>query len=106
VDFDATGQLLIVYSAFHKYLRKNLNTMRQCISCLDFKKAHDSVRWEVMYNILIEFGIHMKLVGLIKMSLNETYSTVWVGKHLSGMFPIRNGLKQDALLPLPLGEFR
>ena len=35
------------------------------------------------------------------MCLNETYSGVWVGKHLSDMFPIRNGLKQgDALKPL------
>ena len=81
--------------------------MRQCISYLDFKKAHVSVRWDVKYNILTEFDIRMKLVRLIKMSLNETYSTVWVGKHLSDMFPIRNGLKQeDVLLPLPLGEFR
>ena len=56
-----------------------------------------------MYNILIEFGIPMKLVGLIKMCLNETYSRVRVGKNLSDMFPIRNGLKQgDALSPLPL----
>ena len=54
-----------------------------------------------MYNILIEFGIPMKLVRLIKMCLNETCSRVQVGKHLSDMFPIRNGLKQgDALLPL------
>jgi hypothetical protein len=29
VDFDATGQLLIIYSAFIKYLRKNGNTTRQ-----------------------------------------------------------------------------
>ena len=37
------------------------------------------------------------------MCLNETYSTVWVGKHLSDMFPIRSGLKQgDALQPLLL----
>ena len=35
------------------------------------------------------------------MCLNETYSRVRVSKHLSDMFPIRNGLKQgDALLPL------
>jgi len=34
VDFDATGQLLIIYSAFVKYLRKNGNTMKQCISSL------------------------------------------------------------------------
>jgi hypothetical protein len=35
------------------------------------------------------------------MSLNETYSRVWVGKHLSDTFPIKKGLKQvDALSPL------
>ena len=35
------------------------------------------------------------------MCLTETYSRVRVGKNLSDMFPIRNGLKQgDALLPL------
>jgi len=43
----------------------------------------------------------MKLVRLIKVCLPETYSRVRVGKNLSGMFPIRNGLKQgDALSPL------
>jgi len=68
---------------------------------IDFKKAYDSVRREVLYNIPIEFGIPKKLVGLIKMCLTETYSRVRVGKILSDMFPIRNGLKQgDALSPL------
>ena len=43
----------------------------------------------------------MKMVRLIKMCLNENYSRVLVGKHLSDMFPINNGLKQgDALKPL------
>jgi hypothetical protein len=27
---------------------------------VDFKKAYDSVRREVLYNILIEFGVPMK----------------------------------------------
>jgi hypothetical protein len=35
------------------------------------------------------------------MCLNETYSKVRIGKHLSDSFPIQNGLKQgDALSPL------
>ena len=40
---------------------------------IDSKKAYDSVRWEVLYNNLNEFGIHMKPVRLIKMCLNEIY---------------------------------
>ena len=56
---------------------------------------------EVLYNILIQFGIPTKLVRLIKMCLNETYSRVSVRKNLSDMFHIRNGLKQgDVLSPL------
>jgi hypothetical protein len=50
------------------------------------------VRRELLYNMLIEFGILMKLVSPKKMCLNETYSRVWLGKHLSDMFPIKNGL--------------
>jgi hypothetical protein len=37
----------------------------------------------VLYNILIEFGVPMKLVRPIKMCLTETYGKVHVGKHLS-----------------------
>jgi len=74
VDFDTTSQLLIIYCAFIKYLRKNGDTMRQCISCL-----YDSVRREVLYNIIIDFGITIKLVPIIKMCLNEAGNRVWVG---------------------------
>jgi hypothetical protein len=64
---------------------------------MDFKKAYDSV----LHNILIEFGVPMKPVRLIKMSLNKTYSKVHIGKHLSDNFPIQKGLKHDdALLSL------
>jgi hypothetical protein len=43
----------------------------------------------------------MNLELQCKMCLNETYSRVQVGKNLSDMFHIRNGLKQgDAISPL------
>ena len=54
-----------------------------------------------MYNIIIEFGVPQKLVRLIKMCLTEMYSRVRVGKDLSDMFSVKNGLKQGgALSPL------
>jgi hypothetical protein len=68
---------------------------------MDYKKACDSVSRELLYNILIEFGIPRELVGLIKVCLNESYSTVCIGENLSDKFPIQNDLKKgDALSPL------
>jgi hypothetical protein len=55
----------------------------------DFNRAYDSARREVLYNILIESGIPMKLVRLIKMCLNETYSKVRIGKHLVFLRSVR-----------------
>jgi hypothetical protein len=49
----------------------------------------------------MEFGVTMKLVGQIKMCLNETYSKDCIGKCFSDNFLIENGLKQgDALLQM------
>ena len=102
VDFDTTDQILIIYSAFVKCLRKKWEyneAVHQLF--IDFQKAYDSVRREFLYNILTEYGIPIKLVRLMKMCLIETYGRVWVGKHFSDTFPIRNGLKRgDALSPL------
>jgi hypothetical protein len=68
---------------------------------IDFKKAYDSVKREVLYNILLEFSIPKKLVRLLEMCLNEAYSKAHESKILSGTFPIQNGLNQgDALSPL------
>ena len=74
---------------------------------IDFKKAYDSVRREVLYNILIEFSIPMKLVRLILINLcpHETCSTVQVDKHLPHMIPIKKGWKQRGASSLLLCNF-
>jgi len=72
--------------------------MKQCISYLQTSRK-----------LMIQFGGRsciinsMNLVSLqekvrlIKMCLNETYSRVKAGKHLSGTVPIKNGWKQEML---------
>jgi hypothetical protein len=68
---------------------------------IDFTKAYDSVRREVLYNIPFEFEIPRKLVVLIKMCLNDIHITVITGKYQSDKFPIQKGLKEGYdLLPL------
>jgi hypothetical protein len=109
VDSGVTDQRLITFSISGRYWRKKWEyngTVHQLF--IDFKKTYDSVRREILYNILIQFGIPRKLVWLIQMCLNETYSTVRIGKYQSDKFPIQNDVKQgDALSPLlwntPLG---
>jgi hypothetical protein len=44
------------------------------------RKPMTQSRKEVLYNILLAFGIPIKLLRLIKMYLNEMYSKVHVGK--------------------------
>jgi hypothetical protein len=98
VDFVATDHTFCRLQVLEKEWENN-EAVHQLF--IYFKKVYDLVWKEVLYNILIEFGVPMKLVRLILMCLNETYSTVRVGKHPSEVFPIRNGLKQgDALWPL------
>jgi hypothetical protein len=67
------------------------------------KKTYDLVRREVLCCVLIDFGIPMKLVRLVKMCLNETYrpSKARVCKRLPVVFPVQNGLKEGGgLSPL------
>ena len=65
---------------------------------IDFKKDYHSFRKKGLCNNLFGFCIPMILVILIKKCLNETYGRFRVGKHLSDMFLIRNGLKQGDVL--------
>jgi hypothetical protein len=70
-----TDQILYICQILEKKLEYN-GTVHQLF--IDFKKVYYSIRREALYNILIEFGKPMKLVGLIKMRLNEIYSTVCI----------------------------
>jgi hypothetical protein len=72
-----------------------------CHLFIDLKKEYDSIRREVLYDILIGFFYSNEIGKINKMCLNETYNKVRINKNLSKLFPIRNGMNQgDALAPL------
>jgi hypothetical protein len=100
VGFDITDQLPIRFLHLSDIGEKMGYSETLHLLFMNFMKANDSVRREVLYTVLIEFGVLMRLVTLLKMCLNETYSKTHIGNHLSDKFPIQNGLKQGgALLP-------
>jgi hypothetical protein len=84
-NISTTDQIFCIRQILEKKWKYNERVHQLFI---DLKKAYNSVRREVLYN---KFGIPMKLVRLIKMCLNETYSKVRIGKHLSESFLIQNG---------------
>jgi len=67
----SAGQLLTIYSAFVNFFFFGGGEWEYSEAVhhlfIDFKKDYDLVMREVLYSILIELGIPMKLVRLIKL---------------------------------------
>jgi hypothetical protein len=68
-DGSTTDQIFCIRQILEKKWEYN-ETVHQPF--LGIEKACDSVRTEVLYNILTEFRVPMKQVRMIKMCLNET----------------------------------
>jgi len=80
VDFNITGQILIIHSAFVIYLRKNGNKTRQWITYLQTsRKLMIQLGGRSCIISSYKFGVPMKLVRLIKTCLNETFSRIQEG---------------------------
>jgi hypothetical protein len=97
VGFVITDELLIRFSALSD-TEEEMGVQWDSTSAIN--RLQESLRFsrrDIVYTILIEFGLPMTLVRLLKICLNESY----IGKRLSDNFPIQSGLKQgDALLSL------
>jgi sorting nexin-29 len=96
VDHQSTTyQIFCIHQILEKKWGYN-ETVHQLF--INFKKAYNSVRREVLYNILTEFWVPMKPVRVNKMCLNETHSKAHVGKRLYHNFPTHDLKQGDALL--------
>jgi hypothetical protein len=77
VDLDIIGEILIRYPAFVIYLREKWDPNMEVRELFkESKNFCDLVRREVVCNVLSEFGIQIKLAGLIKIYLHETCNEI------------------------------
>jgi hypothetical protein len=68
---------------------------------IDYEKAHDLLRRDLLYNTVTEFCVPVTSGRLIKTYLDGSYNEVRIGKNLPDAFTIQDDLKQDhALSPL------
>jgi hypothetical protein len=72
----------------YQILEKKLGSYGTVHKVQDFNKDYDSLSRELLYNNLIEFGVPIQLIRLIKIRLNETYSKVRIAKPLPHSFHI------------------
>jgi hypothetical protein len=90
VDFDITDQLLIRFSASSDTGEKmGVRDSKSAIYILQFSEEGSIVQYSHRV-----WGTH-ETSWLIKMCLNETYSKVCIGKHLSDSFLIQSGLNKE-----------
>jgi hypothetical protein len=74
VGFDVTDQVLITFSAFVRYFREKWE-YNETVHTLFITSRKPTIQpgrgGEILYSILIEFGVPMKSVRLIKMCLKH-----------------------------------
>lgn len=89
-------QIWSLKRVLENYISKDL-----VVVFVDFKKAYDSVDRDVLFNILVEFGVDTKTTEIIKQTLTDTRSKVKFMGELSKEFEIKTGVRQgDGLSPV------
>ena len=68
---------------------------------LDFKGAFDSVDRKVLFNVLVQHGVPMKFVNIIRSMYSQTSGRVRAYGELSKTFPTMSGVRQGC----PLSPF-
>ena len=94
-----TDQIFTLRQILEKTHEKQIDTYHLFV---DYKAAFDSPIREKLYEAMSELGIPTKLIRLCRMTLNNTRSSVKVGKELTDPFDTRRGLRQGDTLSCDL----
>lgn len=90
--------ILLTQEIMKGYNRKN-GPKRVALK-IDIQKAYDTMNWEFLRKILLEFGFHIKMVEWIMQCVTTTTFTINVNGERIGYFKVARGLRQgDPMSP-------
>ncbi|GJX07043.1 RNA-directed DNA polymerase, eukaryota, reverse transcriptase zinc-binding domain protein [Tanacetum coccineum] len=73
---------------------------RKCAFKVDIKKAYDTVNWEFLRAVLVQFGIHDTMINWIMVCLTTASFSLYVNGEIHGFFKSKRGLRQgDPISP-------
>ncbi|GJT13943.1 RNA-directed DNA polymerase, eukaryota, reverse transcriptase zinc-binding domain protein [Tanacetum coccineum] len=73
---------------------------RKCAFKVDIKKAYDTVNWEFLRAVLVQFGIHDTMINWIMVCLTTASFSLCVNGEIHGFFKSKRGLRQgDPMSP-------
>ncbi|GJV95336.1 RNA-directed DNA polymerase, eukaryota, reverse transcriptase zinc-binding domain protein [Tanacetum coccineum] len=73
---------------------------RKCAFKVDIKKAYDTVNWEFLRVVLVQFGIHDTMINWIMVCLTTASFSLCVNGEIHGFFKSKRGLRQgDPMSP-------
>jgi len=91
------GRSVIDNMFVRKIINKKIWEYNQSVHYLfiDFQKAYDSIRRDMLWKCMEEFKILKKLINMCKTRVQKTRNAVSIEGTLSSFFENKTGLKQD-----------
>ncbi|VFQ92890.1 unnamed protein product [Cuscuta campestris] len=94
-----SDHILLAMEALHNLNRKTFGG--NIILKIDMAKAFDTLRWDYLEAVLLEFGFGTKAASLLMANLKGSMLSVLINRQPAGYFPMTRGVKQgDPLSPL------
>ncbi|GKA92683.1 RNA-directed DNA polymerase, eukaryota, reverse transcriptase zinc-binding domain protein [Tanacetum coccineum] len=73
---------------------------RKCAFKVDIKKAYDTINWEFLRAVLVQFGIHDTMINWIMVYLTTASFSLCVNGEIHGFFKSKRGVRQgDPISP-------
>ncbi|KAE8729083.1 Ubiquitin-activating enzyme E1 1 [Hibiscus syriacus] len=79
--------------------------LKGCVLKVDFKKAYDTVDWDILFKVMVRMGFGLKWCGWIRKCVSTASVSVLVNGVPTDEFPMARGLRQGCSLSPLLFNF-